>query len=157
MKLKLIISDRELFLSFIFYRYWYRYRYRYCLLIPVLIDTIWCKKIWCELWVIFLFVFYFINITWIIHPKMKIVSLLYSLSSCFKPECVFITSFEHKRYFEEWGKSNSCWSPVTSIVFFATIKFIVDQQLFGYILQNIFFCVQHKKEINTGLGQHVSE
>ncbi len=39
-----------------------------------------------------------------------------------------------------------------------TIKFSVDQQLFGYahILQNIF-CVQHKKEMNTGLGQHVSE
>ncbi len=25
------------------------------------------------------------------------------------------------------------------------------------ILQNIFFCVQLKKEIKTGLGQHVSE
>ncbi len=25
------------------------------------------------------------------------------------------------------------------------------------ILENIFFYVQHKKEINTGLGQHVSE
>ncbi len=25
------------------------------------------------------------------------------------------------------------------------------------ILQNIFFCVQHKKELQTGLGQHLSE
>ncbi len=67
----------------------------YILSIPIsilLIDTIWCKKIWCEkLWkfqvillllnfsnyikffsqeqrVIFLFVFYFINIKGIVHP-----------------------------------------------------------------------------------------
>uniref|UniRef100_A0A673LCM5 UBA domain-containing protein n=1 Tax=Sinocyclocheilus rhinocerous TaxID=307959 RepID=A0A673LCM5_9TELE len=29
--------------------------------------------------------------------------------------------------------------------------------LVTHILQNIIFCVQHNKEINTGLGQHVSE
>ncbi len=24
-----------------------------------------------------------------------------------------------------------------------------------HVIQNIFFCVQHKKEMNIGLGQHV--
>ncbi len=32
-----------------------------------------------------------------------------------------------------------------------------DQQLFGYQLQNILFCVQQKKEIHTGLEQHEGE
>ncbi len=50
------------------------------------------------------------------------------------------------------------WSTVTSIVFFfPTIKFMrTSNCLVTHILQNIIFCVQHKKEINTGLGQHVS-
>ncbi len=43
----------------------------------------------------------------------------------FKPE--FHSSAKHKRYFEEGGKPNSCWSTV-----FPTVKVNVDQQLFGY-------------------------
>ncbi len=58
-------------------------------------------------------------------------TFIYSLKSCFKPE--FPSSAKHKRYFEEGGKPNSCWSTVTSIVFFSpTFKVNVDQQLFGY-------------------------
>ncbi len=58
-------------------------------------------------------------------------TFIYSLKSCFKPE--FPSSATHKRYFEEGGKPNSCWSTVTSIVFFfPTVKVNVDQQLFGY-------------------------
>ncbi len=43
-------------------------------------------------------------------------TFIYSLISCFKNE--FPSSAEHKRYFEEGRKPNSCWSTVTSIVFF---------------------------------------
>ncbi len=58
-------------------------------------------------------------------------TFIYSLKSCFKPE--FPSSAKHKRYFEEGGKPNSCWSTVTSTVFFfPTVKVNVDQQLFGY-------------------------
>ncbi len=32
-----------------------------------------------------------------------------------------------------------------------------SNSLVTHILQNILFCVQHKKEINTGLVQHDSE
>ncbi len=77
-------------------------------------------------------------------------AIIYSLKISFKPE--FLSSAEHKCYL------NSCWSTVTSIVFFfyPTIKW-TSNCLITHILQNIFFCVQHMKEINTGLGQHVSE
>ncbi len=42
---------------------------------------------------------------------------------------------------------------------FYSIYFPFYQSQYGpaTVLQNIFFCVQHKTEINTGLGQHVSE
>ncbi len=43
----------------------------------------------------------------------------------------FLSSAEYKCYFEECGKPNSCWSPVTYIVFIS-IKDNVDQQLFGF-------------------------
>ncbi len=87
---------------------------------------------------IFLFcVWCFINIKGIIHPRIKIdlcfifIPSFYSLKSCFKP--AFPSSAKHKHYFEEGGKPNSCWSTVTSIVFFfPTVKVNVDQQLFGY-------------------------
>ncbi len=52
----------------------------------------------------------------------------------------FHSSAECKLYFEEQGKPNSFWSSVTS-----------------QIHQNTLFCVQHMKEMNTGLGQHESE
>ncbi len=40
---------------------------------------------------------------------------------------------------------------------FATIKVNVDQQLFGYLdSPKYLISVQHKKEMNTGLGQHES-
>ncbi len=38
-----------------------------------------------------------------------------------------------------------------------SIKVNVDQQLFGFPPFSKYLCVQHKKEINTGLGQHMSE
>ncbi len=52
-------------------------------------------------------------------------TFIYSLKRCFKPE--FPSSAKHKRYFEEGGKPNSCWSTV-----FPAVKVSVDQQLFGY-------------------------
>ncbi len=71
---------------------------------------------------------------------------------------VFLSSAEHKCYFEEGGKPNSCWSTVTSIVFFfSTIKVNVDQQLFGYPHSSKYLILGSAQEINRGLGQHVSE
>ncbi len=67
----------------------------------------------------------------------------------------FLSSVEHKCYFEECGKPNSCWSTVTYIVFFSLYQ-IGPATLF-HLLQNTLFYVQHKKEMNTCLGQHVSE
>ncbi len=48
--------------------------------------------------------------------------------------------------------------PIDFHVIFPTNKFNVDQQLLVTLIpQYIFLCVQHKKEINTGLGQPVSQ
>ncbi len=42
-------------------------------------------------------------------------------------------------------------------IFFSYYQIHEDQQLFGYPHSSKYhLCVQHKKEINTGLGQHVS-
>ncbi len=38
-----------------------------------------------------------------------------------------------------------------------TIEVNGFHQLFGYILQNLFFCVEQKKKIHTGLEQHQGE
>jgi len=44
---------------------------------------------------------------------------------------------------------NSWWTPLTSIVF---LEVNGVHQLFGHnIVQNIFVCLQQKKEIHTGL------
>ncbi len=55
----------------------------------------------------------------------------------------------------EQGKPNSLLV-LGDFHIFPTIKVNVDQQLFGYTdsPKNILFCVQHKKEMNTDLGQH---
>ncbi len=66
----------------------------------------------------------------------------------------FLSSAERKCYFEEQGKPNSLLI-LHEFQIFPTIN--VDQQLFTQIHQNILFCVQHKKEMNTGLGQHESK
>ncbi len=65
-------------------------------------------------------------------------TFIYSLKSCFKPE--FPSSTKHKHYFEEGGKPNSCWSTVTSIVFFPLLSKSVwtSNCLVTHILQNIF-------------------
>ncbi len=71
----------------------------------------------------------------------------------------FLSSAEHKCYFEEGGKPHSFWSSVTYIVFFFFLSksMWTSKCLVFHLLQNTLFCVQHKKEMNTGLGQHVSE
>ncbi len=71
----------------------------------------------------------------------------------------FLSSAEHKCYFEEYGQPNSCWSSVTSRVFFFLLSksMWTSNCLVSHILQNVFLCVQHNKQINTGLGQHASE
>ncbi len=38
-----------------------------------------------------------------------------------------------------------------------TIEVNGFHELFGYILQNLLFCVEQKREIHTGLKQHQSE
>ncbi len=104
----------------------------------------------------------FIKIKGIIHPK----SIFFFFIPSFTHLKVVLNLNEfHKRYFEEGGKLNSCWSTVTYCTYTVyspppppppTVKVNVDQQLIQ-ILQNILFSVQHKEEINTGLGQHVSK
>ncbi len=69
----------------------------------------------------------------------------------------FLSSAECKCYFEEQGNSNSCWSSVTSIFFLLSKSMWTSNCLLTQTHQNILFCVQHKKEINTGLVQHESE
>ncbi len=65
------------------------------------------------------------------------------------------SSAEPKCYFKERGKPNRCWS---SVIFFLLSKSTwTSNCLVTHVLQNTLFCVQHKKEMNTGLGQHVSE
>ncbi len=57
----------------------------------------------------------------------------------------FFYSAERKCYFEEQGKPNS-------------LLILCDFHIFPtQTHQHIFFCVQHKKEMNTGLGQHENE
>ncbi len=75
-----------------------------------------------------------------------------------------IPSFTHSslvlnRSEKEGGKPNSCWSSVTYTVFFLFLlkSMWTSNCLVFHLLQNTLFCVQHKKEMNTGLGQHVSE
>ncbi len=64
----------------------------------------------------------------------------------------FLSSAEHKYYFEERGKPNRCWSSVTSIVFFYSIKVNVDQQLFGFPRSSKYLILCSAQEMNTGLG-----
>ncbi len=85
-----------------------------------------------------------------IIPSFTHLSLVLNLNE-------FLSSAECKCYFEEQGKPNSCWSSVTSIFSLLSKSTWTSNCLVFHILQNIFFCVQHKKEINTGLGQNVSE
>jgi len=60
----------------------------------------------------------------------------------------FISSAEHKgRYFEERLEPNSCFAPLTSIV----NTMVVNDAKVPIVLQNIFLCVQQKKESHTGL------
>ncbi len=61
----------------------------------------------------------------------------------------FPSSAKHKRYFEEGGKPNSCWSTVTYIVFFSpTVKVNVDQQMFGYPDSSKYLLLCSAQEIN---------
>jgi len=39
------------------------------------------------------------------------------------------------------------------LIFLPTMEVNGVHELFGYLLQNIFFCVQQKKEIHAGLEQ----
>ncbi len=64
-------------------------------------------------------------IVFYIIPSFTHSSLVLNLSE-------FLSSAEHKCFFKERGKPNSCWSSVTSIVFFYFIKVNMDQQLFGF-------------------------
>ncbi len=54
----------------------------------------------------------------------------------------FLSAVEHKRYFEKCLQQKIQWKSM------ATVNCLVTD-----ILQNIFFCVQQKKETHTGLEQ----
>ncbi len=57
----------------------------------------------------------------------------------------FLAYVEHKiRYFEEFWRTKH-------LLVWNTMEVNGDHQLFDSILQNILFCVQHKKEAFTGL------
>ncbi len=111
---------------------------------------------------IFLFC-YFISVQGIVPPKnlnsvdsvmvFYVYTIIYSKVVLNLSE--FLFSAERKCYFEEQGKPNSCWSSVTSIFSLLSNSMSTSNCLVSFILQNIF--VQHKKEMNTGLGQRVSE
>jgi len=65
----------------------------------------------------------------------------------------FLSSAEHKgRYFEERLEPNSCLAPLTSIVE-KNNTMEVNGAKVPMVLQNIFLCVQQKKETHTGLQQ----
>jgi len=65
----------------------------------------------------------------------------------------FLSSAEHKgRYFEERLEPNSCLAPLTSIVE-KNNTMEVNGAKVPMVLQNIFHCVQQKKETHTGLQQ----
>ncbi len=91
-------------------------------------------------------------IVFYIIPSFTHSSLVLNLSE-------FLSSAEHKCYFKERGKTKQLLvlSDLHSIFFFLSKLMWTSNCLVFHLLQNIFFCVQHKKEINTGLGQHVSE
>jgi len=77
-----------------------------------------------------------------IHPQ--VVAKLYE----------FLSSAEHKgRYFEEQLQPNSCLVPLTSIVEKKKNTMEVNGAKVPIVLQNIFLCVQQKKETHTGLQQ----
>ncbi len=84
----------------------------------------------------------FINIKEIIHPRIKIGKCFIFLPSFTHSKVVltFPSSAKHKRYFEECGKPNSCWSTVTSIVFLFLLSKLMwtSNCLVTHILQNIF-------------------
>ncbi len=67
-----------------------------------------------------------------------ITTIIYSLKFSFKPDA-FLSSTEYKHYYKEQTPSG----PVS----IHSLKVNVDQKY-----QNIIFCVQHMKYINTGLG-----
>ncbi len=81
-------------------------------------------------------------IVFYIIPSFTHSSLVLNLSE-------FLSSAEHKLYFKEGGKP--------SIFLFLSKSMWTSNCLVVHLLQNTLFCVQHKKEMNTGLGQHVSE
>ncbi len=91
-------------------------------------------------------------IVFYIIPSFTHSSLVLHLSE-------FLSSVEHKLYFKEGGKPNSFWSSVTYIVLFLFLSKSkwTSICLVFHLLQNTLFCVQHNKEMNTGLEQHVSE
>ncbi len=97
----------------------------------------------------------FINVKGIVHPKIKILSQCFIFIPPFTHSKVvlnlneFLSSAEHKCYFEECGKPNSCWSTVTFIVFsFPTIKFSVDQHLSGYPDSSKYLLLSSAQERN---------
>ncbi len=103
-----------------------------------------------------------INVKGIVHPKIKImpsVMVFYFYTIIYSKVVLNLSEFaERKCYFEEQGKPNS-WLILGDFHICNTIKVNVDQQpdLVTQIHQNILLCVQHKKQMNTGLGQHESE
>ncbi len=72
--------------------------------------------------------------------------------------------FKVTKYKKEWWIFRPKWAKIKifaiiilSLCFFPLLlkSMLTSNCLVTRVFQNIFFCVQHKKEINTGLGKHV--
>ncbi len=78
----------------------------------------------------------------------------------------FLSSAEHKCYFEEDGKTNSCWSSVTSIGFFsfyqsqcgpATVWFSTFFKIPYFVNQRRKLkAVSHRKHLLTGAASAIT-
>jgi len=63
-------------------------------------------------------------------------------------EGMFLSSAEHKRYYEEYGYPNSCWSSLTSIVW---KKYHGSQWFwFGYLHSSKYLLLCSAEERNLG-------
>ncbi len=94
----------------------------------------------------------------IVHPKIVFLSL-YTHSHVVPNPYYVLSCAEHKRRYFEY-LFQSLWSTLNLIVGKKRIlwkSLATSSCLVTHILQNILFCVQHKKEMHSGLKQLESE
>ena len=100
-----------------------------------------------------------ISVKWLVHlVKNENSVIIYSLSSCFKPVSFFC--WTQKKIFWRMLIARQLMVAIDfhSIFFFLLWKSMGSiSRLVTNFLQNIFFCVQQKKESHTGFEQHEGE